>query len=80
MDQIRTRDKDFIELSAWQGTNSIIACREGQDGNIYQEWGKKRIGKTSYSDKDAPFKVVLGDAKTAVAVLKQIIKQIEERG
>lgn len=80
MDQIRTRDKDFIELSAWQGTYSIIACREGQDGNVYQEWGKKRIGKTSYSDKDAPFKVVLGDAKTAVAVLKQIIKQIEERG
>ena len=80
MDKIRTSERDFVELSAWQGTYSLIACREWQDGNVYQEWGKKRISKTSYGDKDAPFKVILGDAKTAVAVLQQIIKHIEERG
>lgn len=77
MEQIRTSDKDFIELSAWQGTYSLIACREGKDGNVYQEWGKKKLGKTNYSDKDSPIKVVLGDQKTAVAVLKQILKYLE---
>lgn len=80
MEPIRTTKYDFIELSAYQGVYSLIASREGQDGNVYQQWGKMRIGKNKYADKDWPVKVTLGDQKTAVAVLKQIINQIELGG
>lgn len=42
--------------------------------------GKRKLGKTAYADNDVPVKVILGDAQTAVAALKQIIKQIELGG
>lgn len=77
MNQIRTGEKNFIELEEYKGTYSLAACYEGSDGTVRKEWALRQTGRDKHADKDTPVKVVLGDAQTAVAALKQIIKQIE---
>lgn len=76
-DVIRTLGKNGIELTEYKGEFALVATYEAANGTHYQQWGKPKIGKDSYSEKDRPIKVVLGDRKGALAVLHMIIKQLE---
>jgi hypothetical protein len=73
---IKTSGKNGIEISEFKGEISLIATLEGSGGKDWQKWGKERIGKDSYSEKDRPFKIVLGDKAAAMAVLQKILKEL----
>lgn len=73
---IRTIGKYGIELTEYKGEFGLTACYEGKDGKFYQSWGKQRIGKDSYSDKDRPVKVILGDRKSAIAALQMVLAEL----
>lgn len=75
-DSIRTTGKNGIEVSEYKGEFSLTATYEGKDGKMWQQWGKVRVGKDSYSEKDRPFKCILGDKTTAEAVLLTALKEI----
>jgi len=76
MEAIRTIGKCGIELTEWKGEYGLTACYEGKDGKFYQQWGKVRIGKESYSEKDRPVKVILGNRATAIATLNMLLKEL----
>ena len=46
---LRTRGKNGLEINVYKEEFSLIATHEGKDGNHYQQWGKAKIGKDSYS-------------------------------
>ena len=73
---ISTRGKNGLEINVYKEEFSLIATHEGKDGNHYQQWGKAKIGKDSYSDKDRPFKIILGDKLDAERVLLEVLHQI----
>ncbi len=73
---IRTIGKYGIELTEYKGEFGLTACYEGQDGKFWQSWGRMRIGKDKYSEKDRPVKVILGDRATAIAVLETVIAEL----
>ena len=75
---IRTIGKHGFYLDEYKGEFSLIAAYEGQDGKLYKTWGKAKIGKDKYSDKDRPFKVILGDKKMAVAALRKVIEELSD--
>jgi hypothetical protein len=75
-ESIRTVGKNGIEVQEYKGEFSLIATHEGKEGKFWQDWGKVKIGKDSYSDKDRPIKVLLGDKVTAVATLLMVLKEI----
>ena len=79
MEPIRTTEKDFIELNEYNGVFSLIACREDQAGKVWQEWGKKKFGKTGYSEKDLPIKVVLGNRSQAVTTLEMLLNALDKQ-
>ena len=68
---IQVSDKESIDLSEYNGTYELIS-KYGE----YQNWAKYRIGKDTYSEKDRPVKVTLGDKATAVATLLAILERI----
>jgi len=68
---IQVSDKESIDLSEYNGTYELIS-KYGE----YQNWAKYRIGKGTYSEKDRPVKVTLGDKGTAVATLLAILERI----
>ena len=74
---IKTIGKNGVELSEYKGEYGLTATYEGKDGKDYQQWGKVRIGRDSYSDKDRPVKVILGDKATALAALAEIIAALK---
>jgi len=73
---IKTRGENGLEINVYKEEFSLIATHEGKDGNYYQQWGKAKIGKDSYSDKDRPFKIILGDKWDAERVLLEVLHQI----
>jgi hypothetical protein len=75
-DVIKTVGKSGIEVTEYKGEYGLTATYEGKDGKDYQQWGKVRIGKDAYSDKDRPVKVILGDKSTSAAVLVMVLQQI----
>lgn len=75
-DSIRTVGKNGIEVTEYKGEYSLTATYEGKDGKMWQQWGKVCVGQDSYSDKDHPIKVILGDKITAAAVLLTTLKEI----
>jgi len=75
---IKTLGKHGFYLDEYKGEWSLIAAYEGQDGKLYKTWGKAKMGKTAYSDKDRPFKVILGDKKMAVAALQRAIEELSD--
>lgn len=77
--QIRTLGKHGIELNEYKGELSLIATYEATNGTHYAQWGKQKIGKDKYSDKDRPVKVILGDKNTATGVLVAILKAITDK-
>jgi hypothetical protein len=77
MDAIRTVGKIGVSLNEYKGEYSIVSMREGSDGQWWQAWGKEKVSKTDYAEKDRPIKVLLGDKKTAIGTLKTIINQLE---
>lgn len=77
-DAIRTVGKHGFFLEEYKGEYSLTAAYEATNGNYYKTWGKAKTGKDSYSDKDRPFKVVLGDKKTAAAALRKVLDEIED--
>ena len=76
MDTIRTMGKNGVELVEYKGEYSLIASYEGTGGKFWQKWGKERVGKDSYSDKDRPIKCVLGDKTTAAATCLLILQEL----
>lgn len=77
METIRTTGKNGVELTEYNGDYGLTATLEGRDGKFWQQWGKVRVGKDSYSDKDRPIKVVLGDRATAIGVLRTLLAELE---
>lgn len=78
MDAIRTVGKNGFFLDEYKGEYSLVAAYEATNGTYYKTWGKAKVGKDSYSDKDRPFKVTLGDKKTAAAALRQVLVELED--
>jgi hypothetical protein len=76
MDAIRTVGKHGFFLEEYKGEYSLVAAYEATNGNFYKTWGKAKTGKDSYSDKDRPFKITLGDKKIAVAALRQVLDEL----
>ena len=74
---IKTIGKHGVELTEYKGEYGLTATYEGKDGKDYQQWGKVRIGRDSYSDKDRPVKVILGDREAALNALKTIIEALK---
>jgi hypothetical protein len=72
-DIITTKDKHGIKLEEYEGVYSLTACYNG-----YTQWGKQKVNKTDYSEKDRPIRVVLGDKDQAVKALLDIVNKIEE--
>lgn len=75
-DAIRTIGKNGVELTEYNGEYGLTATIEGKDGKNWQQWGKVRVGKDAYSDKDRPIKVILGPKETAVATCVMILKEL----
>ena len=75
-DPIRTTGKYGVELTEYKGEYGLTATYEDKSGKHWQQWGKRKIGKSDYAEKDSPIKIVLGDRKTAVAVLQLLLKQV----
>ena len=73
---IKTLGKNGLEINVYKEDFSLIATCERKDGNRYQQWGKAKIGKDLYSDKDRPFKIILGDKLDAERVLLEVLHQI----
>lgn len=73
---IRTIGKNGVELTEYKSEYGLTACYEGKDGKFYQQWGKVKVGKDVYSDKDRPVKVILGDRGTAIATLNMLISEL----
>ncbi len=74
--QIKTLGKNGLEINEYKREFSLIATYEGKDGKFYQQWGKAKIGKDSYGEKDRPFKIVLGDKLDAERVLLKVLREI----
>jgi hypothetical protein len=68
---INTGGEHGVKLEEYQGIYSLTACYKG-----YSQWGKQKISKTEYSDKDRPVKVVLGNKETAVKALTELLNAI----
>ena len=73
---IRTIGKQGFFVDEYKGEYSLTAAYEATNGPFYRKWAKKRIGKDKYTDKGSPVKVILGDKKTAVAVLQKVIAEL----
>jgi hypothetical protein len=72
MSEIITTDgKNGVKLEEYNGVYSISACYNG-----YVQWGKMKVSKTDYADKDRPVKVVLGNKETAAQVLRELLTAI----
>jgi hypothetical protein len=56
---IKTIGKHGFEVVTYNGEISFVATYEGSAGKDWQKWGKERVSKDKYSDKDRPFKIVL---------------------
>jgi hypothetical protein len=79
--QIPTSGKGGMELSEYNGTYSLTALYEGKNGQMYQKWGKEKIGKgadgeSKYADTDRPFKIVLGDRHRSIDVLRMLLAEL----
>ncbi len=77
-DEIRTIGKNGVLLTEYKGEFGLTACYEGKDGKFWAQWGKPKIGKDAYAEKDRPFKVILGDRPTAISVLKMLLRELGE--
>ena len=73
---IKTLGKNGLEINEYKGEFSLIATYEGKDGKSYRQWGKPKIGKTDYGDKDRPFKIILGDKLDAERALLKVLREI----
>lgn len=73
---IRTIGKYGVELTEYKGEFGLTATYESKDGKHYQQWGKRKVSKTEYAEKDTPIKVILGDRKTAIGVLQMLITEL----
>ena len=67
-----------IELSEYNGTFSLISCRES-NGTMYQQWAKYRVAKDKFADKEWPVKVTLGDKKEAISALTELLQMLGGR-
>jgi hypothetical protein len=68
MDIITTKGKEGVKLQEYKGVYSLISCY-----NNYAQWGKIKVSKEEYSEKDRPVKVTLGDKETAIKTLEHVI-------
>lgn len=76
VEAIRTIGKHGFFLDEYKNEYSLTAAYEASNGTFYRKWGKEKVGKDAYSDKDRPLKIILGDKKTAVAVLQKVIAEL----
>lgn len=76
MSIIKTVGKHGFEVTEYKSEIGLVATYEGSDGKDWQKWGRERVGKDKYSDKDRPIKVILGDAATATMALLAALLEI----
>jgi hypothetical protein len=79
--QLSTIGKSGLELDEYNGEYSLTALYQGKNGQMYQKWGKEKIGKgadgeSKYADKDRPFKIVLGDRHRSIDVLRMLLAEL----
>jgi hypothetical protein len=77
MSIIKTKDKHGFEIVEYNGEYSLIATYENQ-GKDWQKWGRERVAKGKYDEKERPFKITLGDKKMAVAALQKVIEELSD--
>ena len=75
--EIKTTDKDAIEISEYNGVYSLISKRIGQDGKAYQQWATYQTGKDKHADKDWPVKVTIGNREEALKALQDAYQFIK---
>ena len=75
---IRTIGKQGFFVDEYKGEYSLTAAYEATNGTFYRTWAKEKVGKDKYSDKDRPVKVILGDKKTAAAVLQKVLSEFSD--
>jgi len=73
---IETSDHDGVTLEEYQGKYYLVSYYL-KNGTFYMRWAKYQVGKDMFSEKPIPVKVMLGDKKTALEVLKYFIDQLD---
>jgi hypothetical protein len=72
---IRT-DQEYgngVKLAEYKGKYYLHACREGKDGNVYDDWAYPQGPNRKPKDKAVPVKINLGDRETAKKTLIMIL-------
>lgn len=76
---IRNEESDYGDgfvVNVYNGGITLIAAREAQDGNVWDEWCYPRDKDKKPKDKAVPKGVRLGSPGMAVSMLKQAIAAI----
>lgn len=69
-----------ILVDEYNGTWSLVAARQKNDGKIWMEWGfpQKRDGSKEPMEKSLPWKLKIGESKEAAANrLRELALRIE---
>jgi len=67
---------DGILLEEYNENFSLYAAQKSNDGPIYKRWGRVKIGKDKYTEKDVPIQIRLGNQNEAIEKLKFFLEQL----
>jgi len=71
---------DGILVDEYNGSYSLVAARQKQDGKVWMEWvfPQKRDGSKTPMDKSFPLKIKIGNSKEeAAARLRELAEKID---
>lgn len=78
---IKTSEKygSGVAIDEYQGEFSVVAAREGQDGEVYLRWVYPQLGKDRKpAEKAIPQKITLGNKQQAIQRLEQLLLFVEQ--
>jgi hypothetical protein len=67
---------DGILLEEYNEKFSLYQAQKSNDGPIYKRWGRVKIGKDKYTEKDVPIQIKLGNQNEAIEALKYFLEQL----
>jgi CRISPR/Cas system-associated exonuclease Cas4 (RecB family) len=69
---IEIDEQKSLKISEYNGKYKLVAMYNG-----YEQWGKRKVSKTDYADKDTPIAVPIGDDKEeAIETMIEAIKKL----
>jgi hypothetical protein len=69
--------RNIVIIEEYDGKIALIMGELGKnDGAPYKRWGKLKIGKDKYAQKDMPWKVSLGTRDQAVVALQFFLAEL----